>query len=141
MGIKIKSAGEIAGKWARVTPQRAADYQAGVKDTSVDWAGPTKAAEGRYEQGVQEAITKKRFGSGVSAAGTEKWRSKTEAVGVQRWPQGVRVAENDYEKGFAPYRDVIEGVSLPEKFAKGDPRNYDRVVAVGTALHTKKVGS
>lgn len=136
---KVKSASEIAGKYSRVTPQRQADFEAGVKDTAVDWAGPTANAEGSFESGIQNAINRKAFSKGVKAAGTEHWRSKVITVGVNRWGPGVRAATVDYEKGFAPYRDVIESTTLPPRYAKGDPRNIERVVAMAKALHDKKV--
>ena len=50
------------------------------------------------------------------------------------------VAGPDFEKGFAPYADVIRATALPPRFPKGDPRNYTRVQVIGTALRAKKVG-
>ena len=34
---------------------------------------------------------------------------------------------------------VMEGVTLPARGPKGDPKNYDRVKAIGEALHKYKV--
>jgi len=137
----VRSTAEISKKWSTVTPQRADQYKTGVTSPLRDWASNAKAAEGNYNSGVQEAITKGRFGKGVDTAGTEKWKRKATDVGVTRWPAGVRAASPDYEKGFAPYRDTIEGTTLPPRYAKGDPRNFDRVVAMGSALRAKKVAS
>jgi hypothetical protein len=50
------------------------------------------------------------------------------------------VGSDDYEKGFAPYRDVIEQTALPPRFPKRDPRNIQRVSAIATALAKKKTG-
>jgi len=136
---QIKSASEIAKKWAEVTPTRQAFYEAGVKSPLRDWATNAAAAEDAWAAGVQEAAANKRFGAGVRKAGTEKWSRKVVEVGVPRWGAGVRAAAPDYEEGFRPYRDVIESVSLPPKYAKGDPRNIDRVAAIAMALHKKKV--
>lgn len=136
---KIRSIDKISEKWARVTPQRAADYEDGVKNPKEDWETATKKAKDAYAQGVQEAITEDRFAKGVSKAGTIKWQRKAVEVGVRRWPEGVRIAQPDYETGFAPYRDVIEKTELPPRFPKGDPRNIDRVLAIAKALHEKKI--
>lgn len=138
--LRIKTSKEIAEKYSRVTPGRSADFDAGVKDPNVDWATPTIASEGTYEEGVQQAISEKRFGKGVKAKGTEHWRKKTTEVGITRWPVGVRAAADDYEMGFAKYRDAIERITLPPRYPKGDPRNIERVRAVAEALHTAKVG-
>lgn len=140
MAIPIKSSSEIASKWARVTPQRSADYAEGVENPKKDWKNETKAAEARYESGVQSAITKKRFGKGVDDAGTSKWQTKTIEKGTQRWGPGVQVAQSDMADGYEPYRATIASLSLPQKYAKGDPRNIQRVSTIATALHAKKVG-
>lgn len=136
---EIKSSGAIAEKWSRVTPQRNADYEAGVRQPGKDWANNTAAAEASYEGGVQNAIQQKRFGKGVKNAGTGKWQAKTLEKGTQRWGPGVSVAQADYEAGFAPYRDEIERTSLPPRYPKGDPRNIERVSKLAKALHAKKV--
>ena len=136
----IKSASEIARKWADVTPRRDADYKAGVQAPMRDWATEAAAAEDRYEAGIQDAIGRKAFGSGVHAAGTEKWKKGALEKGVNRWGPGVRVAQPNYAAGFGPYRDTIEAVSLPPRRRTGDPSNIDRVAAIASALHAKKVG-
>lgn len=139
MAIKMKSASEIAQKFARVTPGRSADYQSGIADTSADeYASATIAAEEAYEQGVTQAMAEDRFGKGVSR-GKDKWKRKSEGIGTQRYPTGVSAAAQDYEEGFAPYADVISGLTLPPRGPKGDPKNIERVRAVAEALRKKKV--
>lgn len=136
---KIRSASEVSKKWARVTPERAEDYRLGVMNPKKDWADETAKSEKIYEEGVKKAITNKRFGKGVRAAGTAKWQKGAIEKGTERFGPGVEHAQEAYEKGFAPYRDVIEGLSLPPKYPKGDPRNLARVAAVAKALHDKKM--
>ncbi len=134
----VKAIAKIAEKWARVTPQRSGDYEAGVRDPIRDWATNTAAADAAYKAGVTDAVAKGRFLSGVKKAGTEKWKRKATEVGPARFAQGVQVAQPDYEKGFAPFRDVIEKTTLPPRFAKGDPRNVDRVRVIAAALAAAK---
>ncbi len=134
----VKNIAKIAEKWARVTPQRSADYEAGVKDPIRDWATQTAAANAAFKDGIQKAVTADRFLKGVQKAGTEKWKRKAVEVGPARFAQGVQVAQPDYEKGFAPFRDVIEKTTLPPRFAKGDPRNIDRVRVIAAALADAK---
>lgn len=136
---KIRSAAQIAAKWARVTPERAADYEEGVKNPKKDWATETKAAEGAYKDGITKAIQQNRFGKGVEKAGTAKWQEGAVTKGVERFGPGVAGAADKYEKGFAPYRDVLEKLVLPQRYAKGDVRNYERGKVTGMALHDKKV--
>lgn len=137
--VAVKRIEEIVKKWAEVTPGRAAYYEAGVKAPKNDWATQTLAAADAWAQGVQQAVTEKRFDKGVKAAGTAKWQEKAIQVGVNRYAEGVRVAVDDYMKGFAPYHEVLQKVTLPPRRARGDPANIKRVEVIAKALHEKKV--
>jgi hypothetical protein len=137
--MKIRSVEDIANKYARVTPGRATDYSDGVKAPKKDWKSETSAAKDSWAQGVQEAVGRGAFEKGVSKAGTEKWQRKAVDVGVPRWGAGVTAGKDDYKNGFAPYQSTLAALELPAKGAKGDPRNFDRVVKIGTALHAKKI--
>lgn len=134
----IKRAGDIAKKWGRVTPARADDYKLGVEDPRRDWADESEKAEPAFEAGVQAAISDKRYGKGVRRVGTAKWQEKARTKGADRFGPGVRGAEDEYEKGFAPFRDVIERTDLPPRGPKGDPRNLERVAIMAKALHDAK---
>jgi len=136
---KIRSVTEIAKKWGEVTPARSSQFEAGVRAPKEDWAPRTVAAESAFEEGIRNAISRKAFSKGVKEAGTEKWQRKTIEVGVGRWGTGVTAAISDYEKGFAPFADVIARTVLPPRFRKGDPRNIDRVRDMAKALHEAKI--
>lgn len=129
----IKSMSQIADKWAEVTPGRAKFYEDGVRTTAKDWAGNTAASESAYAAGVSDAVSRGAFSSGVSAAGTSKWREAALAK-KNRWGEGVRLGKANYTTGFAPFRAVIEGVTLPPRGPRGDPGNYARSEAIGSAL-------
>ena len=137
----IKSVAEIARKYVRVTPGRTEDYALGVRSPRVDWQSATSAAEGAWEAGLQAAISAKRFGAGVQEAGTAKWQRKAAGVGKDRWAPGIREGAQDFEKGFAPYAQVIEGLELPPRGPKGDPNNIERVRLMAEALHARKVAA
>lgn len=134
----IKNLSEIARKFAEVTPQRAKEYGEGVERTQKDWANSTAAAEESYEQGVQQAISRKAFGKGVQDAGTAKYKEGVKSKGVARFAAGTRIAGAAYEKGFRPYHDVIAGVTLPPRGPRRDPRNLDRVTVMANALGQAK---
>ncbi|GAH74924.1 unnamed protein product [marine sediment metagenome] len=139
MAIPIASSSEIAAKWARVTPERTADFAAGVAAPRRDWKAETMAAEARYKEGVTKAAAEGRFGKGVAAAGTDKWKRKVTTIGVDRFGPGVMAAGTDYEAGFSPYRDTIAATTLPERYSTGDPRNIKRVEVIAKALHDRKL--
>lgn len=130
----------FAEKWARVTPQRAQDFEEGVQSPRRDWAQATGEANARWKEGVQQASQQDRFQKGVKAAGSEKWQRKTQELGPARFGQGVQAAEDDFRQGFEPFAQTIEATNLPQRFPKGDPRNIERVKILNQALHKKKTG-
>jgi hypothetical protein len=130
----IAPAEAIGDKWARVTPQRSADFESGVRNPRKDWAAATAASVPQWEAGVQAAIANKSFGKGVARSGTSQWQLATVEKGVPRWGQGVALAQQKYTDRFKPYRDAIERTTLPQRFARRDPRNLNRVKAIVDAL-------
>jgi len=128
-----------AEKWARVTPQRAEDYAIGIRNPRTDWQAATLEAAPRYAEGITKAIQNKSFQKGVAKAGSAKWQRKSEELGTQRFGPGVQAAIEDYRAGFEPYKAVIEGLTLPPRFATGDPRNIERVRVIAEALRNKKM--
>lgn len=137
---EIKRLDSIREKWTRVTPGRVTDYTLGIKNPKRDWESETVAAEDRYKAGVDAAAIKGMYGKGVKAAGTKKWEEMALKKGPGRFSEGVYIGGPAYEKGFAPMHAAIERTTLPPKFPKGDIRNYERVKAIGTALHDEKTG-
>lgn len=135
----IKSLDKISKKWVLVSSRSADSYKEGIESTTKDWAAATAAAESNYETGVNAAIAAKRFGKGVRDAGTSKWKANALAKGPNRFGEGVRLAENAYSTGFAPYRETILSTNLPDRLPKGDPANIDRVRIMAAALHNKKL--
>ena len=135
----VKPLDKISKKWVRVSSQSGESYKEGIESTQKDWADATAGAESNYEAGVTAAISQKRFSAGVRRAGTAKWKANALAKGPTRFGEGVRLAENAYATGFAPYREVILNTTLPDRLPKGDPGNIDRVRVMAAALRAKKV--
>jgi hypothetical protein len=118
---------------------RTEDYRLGIENPRRDWEKETTASSDRYKQGVDLAQTKNMFAKGVARAGNTKWKTNSLKKGPSRFAEGVALAEADYQKGFAPYREVIQTTVLPPRFPKGDPRNIQRVAAIAKALSDKRL--
>lgn len=136
----IKPLDYIVRKWSTVTPQRVEDYRAGVQAPKVRWSEATINAATAWQQGVNAAIANGTWQRGVQQAGDAKWQQGCLNVGATRWAQGVQVGTDAYRAGFAPYYEVIRGVTLPARGARGDPNNIERVRVIAQALHAAKVG-
>ena len=119
---------------------RAEDYKLGIQSPRRDWEKSAVAAKDSHKAAMATAAAQDAFAKGVSKAGTGKWQSKALAKGPGRFAEGVMVGGDDYEKGFAPFRDEIEKTALPPRFPKRDPRNLARVSTITTALGKKKTG-
>jgi len=137
---QVKTGVQASEKWARVTPQRAQDYQTGVQNPRTPWSAAAAAANDRYKAGLQESITQDRYKKGVAAAGDQRWAAKTIAKGPTRFAEGVSLSAPDYQAAIQPYLDTIAATQLPARFATGDPRNIERVKAITAALRKKKTG-
>ena len=137
----VKSTSTSADKWVRRAGQAGNDYKTGVQNPRKNWAEATSEASEAQAAGVQQAISEGRFTKGVQKAGNSKWQRKATSVGATRYGPGVAAAKSDYEAGFAPFASVIQGVTLPPRGPKGDPRNYERVQQIGDALHAAKTGA
>lgn len=139
MAINIPSISEITEQWVRGAAQGAAAYRRGVENSSVDWEGPTSAAQEVWKLAVTEAAGTDRFQNGVQLAGNSKWRRKSAELGANRFPSGVASAASDYSRGFDPFRNVIAGLDLPPRGARGSAQNLERVRRVTEALHTERL--
>ena len=134
-----KSAAQIAAKWARVTPERTADYEEGVRNPRKDWEKNSIDAEDRYQAGLKESFTRNARPKGIKQVGTAGQMAATIEKGIPRWPEGVRVAEGKMASGMEFVVRAIESVKERPKYPKGDPRNLEIVKDITQAIHKAKI--
>jgi len=136
---KIRSLAKIAEKYGRVTPGKATELDAGLRDPKKIWVDEAAAAESAYEGGVTDAIGRKAFGKGVVKAGQAGYLEPALKLGVGRYAAGVKFGISKYNKNFGPFRDVIDATTLPPRGPVGDPGNIERVRTMAAALHDAKI--
>ena len=137
--IIVKSASEVAQKWADVTPTKSGYYEAEAPKAGATWEQRTIDSGGVYKAALAVAGIEKRFVGGVRRAGAEKYARKVKDVGVARYGPGVAAAQADMASGIEPYLAVLSGLDLPDRGPRGSPGNYAIVAKVGTALHDKRL--
>lgn len=137
--IRVKSAAEIADKWADVTPMRASYYELEAPAAAAAWEENTIKAGGTYKAGISVAGIEKRFVGGVKRAGAAKFGRKVKEVGVDRYSPGVAAAKDDFATGFADYQAVLDGLVIPDRGPRGSPGNYEIGKKIGDALHKKRL--
>jgi len=138
--VKIKSSAEIAKKWDEAIGRVPAAYKSGVSRTT-DWAEKASSdeAENLWSEKIAEAAAAKRRQKAVSVVSNEEWKGAAMDKGAARIGAGMSASKGKRTANFEPYRNAIEGVSLPAKSA--DPMaNIDaRVKPIVNALvETKK---
>ena len=136
---KIRSMSKISEKYGRVTPGKAAELEAGLKDPKKKWEDEALAAADAWATGVSDAVGRGAFAKGVSDAGQAAYLDPALKLGVKRYRDGVTFGIGKYNRKFAPFRDIIEGTTLPPRGAVGDPGNIDRVRVMAAALHDAKI--
>jgi len=137
--ITVKSAADVAQKWADVTPGRAGYYESEAPAAGAAWESNTVAAGGTYKASLAQAGIEKRFVGGVKRAGAEKFARKVRDVGVDRYGPGVAAAKADMQSGVAPYLETLAALDIPDRGPRGSPGNYAIVSKVGSALHDKRL--
>lgn len=133
--VKVKPIDKVVSKWQARASAAVEDYRFGIENPKVDWATATAAAQSTWAQAVQQAAAEGRFAGGVKKAGTEKWKRKAIEVGATRYASGIAAAVSDYATAMSEVLRTLEGISLPPRGPRGDPRNYERVKIIGDTLH------
>ncbi len=136
---KIRDPQYLADKWARRAQAASQDYVEGVRNPSENWQEATLRARDRWRQGIQEAMNNNLWEAGVRGTPNEEWQRRAVELGQARYPQGVAARKDVWQREWEPYRQVLEGLTLPERGPKGAPQNYERVRAVGEALRQAKL--
>ena len=135
----VPTLADITTKWAEETPKRATYYQKETPAAAERQNANAIAAASIFKAAVTAPDIDKRFVGGLKKAGPAKFRRKVEAVGVARFGPGVVAAKDDYNAGFAPYREELAAIDVPDRKPRGDPANYRRVEVIGTALNKKRL--
>ena len=139
MALKVKSAEEVSKKWGEVTPGRSVYYESGAVTSGGDWETNTKNAASAYKAAVSAGNIQQMFAGGVAKAGAAKYTRKVKDVGVARFGQGVSAAVGDMKDGVAPFLETMAGLTLPARAPRGDASNLNRVAAIATANHKKRL--
>jgi hypothetical protein len=140
MAIRIKDTASLAQKFVTRASAALNDYTSGVQAAGSDWETNTKAAETSYQQGVQEAISKGRFGRGVANAGQAKYVANAVKLGGQRYGPGVQNAQDAWARGVAPALDRLKSLQLPPRGPRRSPANQQRANMVALELGKLKDG-
>lgn len=127
MAIQVRSAAESAAKFVKRAAAASEDYKSGVSNAGPRWQAGAAASEPAYEEGVQAAISEKRFRRGIEKAGPQKYQDNAVKLGPERFRQGVANAESAYNRGVQPFVTAMAGATLSPRGARTSGANLRRV--------------
>lgn len=141
MPIKVKDPTASGQKYVTNAGNAVNAYKAGVQSPKQSQSQAAIAAAPTWQQAVTSPAAAAAFKSGLTRSGDQGWQNGALNKGAARYPQGVQLAQQKWVSNVTPYLNVIAGLNLPAKGIRGSAQNYQRVQAVGQALHNLRVSS
>ena len=114
--VKMPSQTEIDASYKEAIPRVAGKYKKGVQGTT-DWKEKAIAGEGLYAAKVQEAIANQSRAKGINKISPEEWKNAAASTGAERIGGGMTANAAKRTRNFEPYRQALEGLTLPERTA------------------------
>ena len=138
--VKIKSLDEISKRYeeaASIVPER---YRRGIEATT-GWkeAATSDKAEELWAAKLSEAISARRRQKALALVEESTWKKNAKEVGAARIGEGMRrKGVEKHKKNYAPYREALAALELPEKSADPMANIDSRLKAVVRTLIEKK---
>jgi len=139
MPIQIKDAGTLAQKFVNRAVNAVADYKAGVMTPKASQSASAIAAAPTWQAAVNSPAALARFKHGLATAGDAAWQAGAAGKGADRYPGGIRAAQQKWATNVGPFLAALSALNLPPKGIRGSDQNIGRVSAVATALHALKL--
>jgi len=132
-----------AAKYAQNTPAAAGVWAQRTQGAANVWEQNAKspAADAAWKEGITQAVANNARMRGLSAVTASDFAQGVQA-GSATYAQKTAQSAGKLVAKSERYYQVLDRVvpSLPPRGPAGSPQNYDRVRAVGEALHNEKIG-
>ena len=136
--IKVKSLSEAQSNYAQSGSIAATRYKQGVANADWKSAAESEQAEQNYAEGVQEAIAKKRRQKMIQNVSNAEWQERAKNKGGNAIGSAIQQSGQKWAKGFAPYREVLEGMDLPAKTRDANTNIDNRLKPIVNKMVEKK---
>jgi len=133
----VKTAQQAAQNWVNSAGTAATNWQAGIQAYSGDWAGATVAAYNNWVQGLANAQALGSWQAGVNAAGTNGWKSATQAKAAN-YSTGFTAGAAEQQQAITKIMNALQGIvpALPPRGTYS--QNKARATALMDAMHALK---
>jgi len=136
----MKTAQQVAEKYASRASAASTDYVSGVETTTKDQAARAIASAEIHKQATIAALNEGRYAKGLQKAGNQAWKDGVRKKGGNRYGEGVSTASGKYAANSAAYDSARGAAASLPRGLKGSETNLARVKAVVSALRTVKAG-
>jgi len=137
--IVMPSADEIANAYGASGGKAQTEYVKGI-DANTDAMDRAKSdmAESNYASGVATAAANRTRQKALADVSQEEWK-KAAKDKASRLSSGIAGAKEKQRKGYAPIRDALSGLELPDKTT--DPySNVDNILKKVISAERKAAG-
>ena len=136
----MKTAQQVAEKYASRASAASTDYVSGVETTTKDQAARAIASAEIHKQATMAALNEGRYAKGLQKAGNQAWKDGVRKKGGGRYSEGVATASGKYAANSAAYDGARGAAASLPRGLKGSETNLARVKAVVGALRAVKAG-
>jgi len=139
--MAVPTAQQILDAWKAGTAGAGGKYTAGIQSVQ-DWAGPTLAAAGAWQQGLQAAFANGAWQTGVQRVGTGTWKNQTVAK-AGNWTTAVNSPQAQANM-LAGAQKLVGMLGTADSAISSLPRGtYDqnkaRMLAFIDSMHAQKL--
>lgn len=134
--MRVKSESEIKKNYEDATTLVPGRYEAGVR--GAEWQAPSVAGQALYVAQMSSPDILARREKGIRTISDAQWQSDAITKGKGIIGARMKAASDKQVSGFAPYRAVLESITLPPRSADGMTNLMNRAGPIVSALENKK---
>lgn len=139
--VNFKDLSKSAAKFTQNGANAQSAYVANAAAAGGTWQANTEASDANYASGVQAAISRGAFKTGVTKAGSAKYTRQINAVAGPRFADGITKAAPAWQANFGAIAQQVANTTLPARGPRGSQANYQRATAMAQAFRAAKVGA
>lgn len=137
--VKIPSVDEINARYKNAIGRVPDSYKKGVQQTT-DWQEKAMAGQNLYEQKMSDRSVLARRGQKIAKVSNEDWKTRAADLGSSRIGPGMQANADKQRRNYAPFRETLAGLTLPDRTADPMTNIDNRSKAVVKALVDTKKG-
>lgn len=102
-------------------------YIEGAQGKGSEWASQAVARKANWVQGVQQAVNKDSYSSGIREAGAAAYDRGVEQKGETNWSSGMQIGSAKYESKVSKFASLWSQKLPTPRGVAGSPENRKRI--------------